>query len=129
MAVECDKCMQQKKRREILEFEDENNNEEVLWICSECYKNMSKSDKKQLIYLSEKKITFSPTGFFVGGIFGGFAYGEGQKSGEHWAVNRRMKKGGITQKQLDAKSIDMFDIHFWGLEPKARQEVMKELDI
>lgn len=130
MAKICNAC--NKKigfREQKIPFEDINENE--FFLCSDCYIEMPIVEKKKLKYIGKwqtPKLS-KATGFMIGGVVGGFAYGDGYRSGREWVIKGRLKKHGRTQQDLDNFSIEKYNVHFWLLPENTQNEILKEKEI
>jgi len=127
--VKCNKCSKR------IGFGGEKNpfineqNEHVV-LCTDCYFLLFEDEKKKLVYIGKPKPPhgkYKPTGL-VFGLVGSGVYSSGYNSGEHWMLNRRKNKTEYTQKQIDEKSIDMFNAHWDFLTVEAKQELLKEIE-
>jgi hypothetical protein len=99
-------------------------------FCSECYKKMSKEQKKQYSFIEGSKLDVEGKkgGFILGGIFGAIIGRSGTKYGENWAVKHSQKKYGYTQKEMDNFSIDVFDMHAGLLKDSKHRAVMDKFE-
>ncbi len=128
MAIYCYRCKQAlgfRKRKSRNYFINENNDEIVL--CTNCYFDLPKDEKKKLIHTGEQNISgkYRPDGLAFG-VLGSGLYSDGYNSGMHSSLNRRMRKKGLTQQQVDELSIDMFNAHWDFLTIDAKEELLKE---
>lgn len=126
----CDKCGEKKTRKKpVLPFEDES--EKNLLLCSECYRKLTKDEKKKLGYKGNVVIPASVR--VSSGLLFGFAGAAGSGSGYSWGARKGMeyvmKKNNLTLKMLDEKSIELFDAHFWACTEKQHGVVLKELGV
>jgi len=126
----CEKCGEKKSRKKpVLPFEDESGKN--LQLCSECYGKLIKDEKKKLEYKGNVIIPASTR--VVSGLMFGLAGAAGSGSGYSWGAHKGMehvmKKNNLTLKMLDKKSIDLFDMHFWGCTEKQHNIVLKELGV
>lgn len=117
---QCDKCKTKTKKKNLLLFENKK-------ICVDCYNRLSKSEKKKLVYLGGR-ITLKPEGFLFG-VAGGFGYSSGVESGTKWAMKGIMKRHNITEKQLNDKSIDTYNQHFYMCRDKEQNVVIESLGV
>jgi len=104
-----------------------NEDEEDILLCTNCYFDLPKEEKKKLIHAIQSNVggKYKPQGLLFG-IVGSLGYSSGSNSGAHWALNRRMRKKGYTQKQIDELSIDEYNAHWDYLTIEAKQDLLKE---
>lgn len=123
---ECKKILGLREKKSINYFIDEQ--EKGIVLCTNCYFDLSKNEKKKLIHTGKKFSggKYKPQGL-VFGVVGSVGYSAGQNSGAHWMLNKRMKKKGFTQKKVDEMSIDMFNTHWDFIDVASKQELLKRI--
>ena len=67
-------------------------------------------------------------GFWLGGIIGGAMGGSQMISGENEGIKKSQKRYGYTQKEMDAFSIDSFDMHTALLDHNRQRAVMDKFE-
>lgn len=117
----CGKCNNKTKRRKLLEFEG-------IQLCIDCYNGLTKQEKIELVYLGGR-VKLKLEGFLIGGIIGGFLYSSGYNSGARWMNDKIIKKYNITKRQLDEKSIELYDMHYWMCDEKQQCKIFRGLGI
>lgn len=116
-------------REQKMPFKDSDNNK--IFICSDCYVELTKDKKKNLSYLGKWQVPKSAriTGFMAGGVVGAVASGDGYRSGREWVIKRKLKKNNKTKQDLDNLSIDKYNLHFWLLPEEVQNRLLEKLGI
>jgi len=124
----CDECKLFINIGKTIILEDSSEHRKTL--CHECYMKMTKEQKKQYTFVEGSKINVvgAMGGFALGGIFGSVMAGSGMVSGENEGFKKSQKKYGYTQKEMDAFSIDFFDMHTALLDNNRLRAVMNKFE-
>jgi hypothetical protein len=116
----CDECKLFINIGKIIILKDASEQRKTL--CRDCYKKMTKEQKKQYSFVEGTKIDV--TGGMMAGVFGI----QGTISGESEGDKKSREKYGYTQKEMDEFSIDLFDMHTKLLNDSKQRAVMDKFE-
>lgn len=104
-----------KKKIKMADREDKK-----LFYCEPCYSALSNEEKLNLRFAGDKTSLLNIGLLF--GIFGAIGGASGRKS----SIERTMKKCGITERDMDERSINRHGKHFWLLSQSQQNDIQRE---
>jgi len=114
----CDGCGRKIRwLKKKIKMVDKEGNE--LLFCGSCYTNLSKDEKLSLRFAGEKTSMMN-MGLAIGGLAGAAGFASGNKR----TVEHAMKKYDIKEQEMDERSINKYDKHFWLLTQGQQQIIL-----
>jgi len=101
---------------------------EDLVFCWKCYYELPKEKKLELQALKKEGVKFSPFGFLVGGMGGGFGFAYGYSASQNREIMKLIKQYNLTLSEVNKYSIMNYNMHFLLCDNSLKMTVMRDLE-